>query len=81
MCNNGINKDQLQMSLEMLVQQTVLGKTWLDEISHLAGHAGLAGAEFDHANKSMEALAESLLAALMALGSDDDAPNYDVEVV
>ncbi|MCL2438016.1 MAG: hypothetical protein FWE48_01590 [Coriobacteriia bacterium] len=82
MCNSGVNHAQLQMTIEMAQQQTVLVSNWMREISHQAGHAGLAGEELAIAEKALKAARRALEdAAETVQTGQDNNPSYEVSSV
>ena len=81
MCNDGVNQAQLQMAIEMAEQQTALVASWMKEIAHLSGHAGLAGAEIASAEAALKTARRSLEDAVDVVKSDSSGSNYEVHQV
>ena len=81
MCNNGVNRSQLQMSIEMAQQQTALVSGWMKEINHLAGHAELAGEELAAAEAALKTARRALEDAVDLVSAAPAAVNYEVQSV
>ena len=81
MCNNGVNQAQLQMAIEMAEAQTALVASWMKELAHLAGHAGLAEAELAAAADSLKSARRSLEDASDIVKAGPTTPSFDVEAV
>ena len=81
MCTNGVNHNQLQLLLEIAEEQTALTGSWLKEIAHLAGHAGLAGDEIEAAAQSLKSARRFLEDAIEAVQNAPATPGVDVSVV
>jgi len=81
MCNDGVNQAQLQMAIEMAEQQTALAASWMKEIAHLAGHAGLAQEEIKSAEAALKTARRSLEDAVDVVKADSSNSNYEVHQV
>ncbi|MCL2679929.1 MAG: hypothetical protein FWF11_00405 [Coriobacteriia bacterium] len=79
MCGGGINSKQLQLALEMAQQQVALSASWMKELAHQAGHAGIAEAEIKAAESDLKSARRALEDAIEAFELEET--NFQVTTV
>jgi hypothetical protein len=83
MCQNGVNPDQVKLMIGQSNDSLALAQQWLEQIHHLADHAGMAKPSTEVAQASVllgEARAKLELAADLIDG-DPGGPAASVELV
>lgn len=83
MCQKGVNTDQMRLMIGMADDSLALAQQWLEQIHHLADHAGLTAPSTDVAQASVllgEARAKLDLAA-DTLAGETAGPDASVELV
>ena len=83
MCQKGVNTDQMKLMLGQTNDSLAMAQQWLEQIHHLADHAGLTGSSTQVAQASVllgEARAK-LESAVDLLEAEADEPDASVELV
>jgi len=81
MCGGGINSNQLQLALEMAQQQVALSASWMKELEHQAGHAGVAVAEIQTAEAALKTARRALEDAVDATRAIPTETTFNVTTV
>ena len=83
MCQKGVNTNQMKLMLGQSNDSLAMAQQWLEQIHHLADHAGLTDSSAQVAQASVllgEARAK-LEAAVDLLESEASGPDASVELV
>jgi hypothetical protein len=79
MCENGINVDQLKVSIAQVNDSLGMSQTWLEQLHHMADHSGRKVASTEVAQVTV-LLGEARAKLDTALDALEDDANEDVTV-
>jgi hypothetical protein len=79
MCENGINVDQLRVSVAQVNDSLGMSQTWLEQLHHMADHAGREGTSTELAQVTV-LLGEARARLERALDDLESAGHEDVTV-
>lgn len=83
MCQHGVNADQTKIMIAQAGDSLAMSQQWLEQIHHLADHAGMTGSSAEIAQASVligEARAK-LEAAIESMEGEQGHPEASVELV